>query len=453
MIHIEQCSVQNNIRQLNNTLQLLSSSGNIDLTDTGLIEMTENAIFRMKEHAVLSVHKNAITRIDNGKSIRYQTRCLGKKPRFTTYEGLINKLYTMYGFESDDLTVEAVFKKAIVEKANTENNDANTIDKIWGDYKRYITSDFSTKRVDKLTDIDLKAYTQNMVHTLQPTDKGFLAYKGVLNVIFNYAMSHHLISTNPVIAINNKVYKKSCRRSKKKEDEKILSMEEINVIKKAVRQYMTYKRYNGYFINGYVILLAIETGMRAGELCALKWSDCDFIQKQIHIHAQQLAHKQEGGKQYYYADWTKDEKGISNGGRYFPITDSISAILSELKALQENMNIHSEFIFVHTNGEWIKTDAYETCLRRFMTSLDMKVTNNHSFRMSLNSNVLIPLGIPVTERARLLGHSVETNLKYYSFARKGNMDDIRNILNQVSHPLNGQKSPTLVPFPKREESA
>jgi hypothetical protein len=87
-------------------------------------------------------------------------------------------------------------------------------------------------------------------------------------------------------------------------------------------------------------------------------------------------------------------------------------------------------VFCHKNGEWIKTDAYETCLRRLMSGLEYDVTNNHSFRMSLNSNVFIgEYGLPVTERARLLGHSVETNLRYYSFAGKDSLDDICAMLN------------------------
>ena len=87
-------------------------------------------------------------------------------------------------------------------------------------------------------------------------------------------------------------------------------------------------------------------------------------------------------------------------------------------------------MFCHKNGEWIKTDAYETCLRRLMSGLGYNVTNNHSFRMSLNSNVFIgKYGLPATERARLLGHSVETNLRYYSFAGKDSLDDICAMLN------------------------
>jgi len=89
----------------------------------------------------------------------------------------------------------------------------------------------------------------------------------------------------------------------------------------------------------------------------------------------------------------------------------------------------SEYILCHEDGDWIKTDAYETCLRRICRNLGFSITNNHALRMSLNSNVFIPLNIPVTKRAELLGHSVETNLKYYSFAAKNDMDDICDLLN------------------------
>ena len=78
----------------------------------------------------------------------------------------------------------------------------------------------------------------------------------------------------------------------------------------------------------------------------------------------------------------------------------------------------------------------------------MPVTNNHTFRMSLNSNVSIAkYGLPVTERARLLGHSVETNLKYYSFAGKDNIEELRTLLNGQVVPRSYQN---VVPFKKRE---
>ena len=99
------------------------------------------------------------------------------------------------------------------------------------------------------------------------------------------------------------------------------------------------------------------------------------------------------------------------------------------------MGIQSEFVFCHEDGEWIKKEAYETSLRRLCRSLGYEVTNNHAFRMSLNSNVFIPLGMPVTMRAELLGHSIETNEKYYSFAQKNNVEEGLRILNNRNRVL------------------
>ena len=46
-------------------------------------------------------------------------------------------------------------------------------------------------------------------------------------------------------------------------------------------------------------------------------------------------------------------------------------------------------------------------------------------------------GIPVTARARLLGHSVETNIKHYSYARIG-------VDQEIIDRLNGKVAPELL---------
>ena len=70
--------------------------------------------------------------------------------------------------------------------------------------------------------------------------------------------------------------------------------------------------------------------------------------------------------------------------------------------------------------------------------------------------IFIPNGIPVTERAKLLGHSVETNLKYYSYAEKDYLNNARDILNQVSashrEPSSGQKE-LFSPMPFRQKKS
>jgi Txe/YoeB family toxin of Txe-Axe toxin-antitoxin module len=68
-----------------------------------------------------------------------------------------------------------------------------------------------------------------------------------------------------------------------------------------------------------------------------------------------------------------------------------------------------------------------------LISMNYNVTNNHAFRMSLNSNVLsAKFNLTAAKRAELLGHSVETNLKYYTFATKDSMDDLVDLFDSKS---------------------
>ncbi|SDI51805.1 Phage integrase family protein [Pseudobutyrivibrio sp. 49] len=396
------------------------------------LKMISKKEVSMKRKLVNKVHVKM-----NGtpKAIRYEasrdlwvTKVSGDvRLHARTEAGLLDKILEYYDYHLMSYSIDHMFELALENKEQTENCSKLTIQRLKDDYNRFISDDFGKTDIRNVTKDSLKAYTKSMVIELHPKFKAFLKYKGVLNLIFEYALEYDYIQVNPVTAINNQKYKAECDTSKPANTEKILSNEDIKMIQAEVRKRMKLPRYNGYFICGYMILLAIETGMRAAELCALKWDDIEDYN--IHIHAQQLTERPAGGKVFYYADWTKDEKGVSRGGRYYPITDNIAEILIKLKCLQKGKGIDSEYVFCNTAGEWIKMNAYESCLRRLMRSMGYSVTNNHAFRMSLNSNILIPKGIPVADRARLLGHSVETNLRHYSYARIGVDEEIRNLLN------------------------
>ena len=65
-------------------------------------------------------------------------------------------------------------------------------------------------------------------------------------------------------------------------------------------------------------MMASCTGMRAGELPVIHWSDIG--DKFIHIHRQQLKSTDENGKEIFYeVGYTKDERTHPHGGRFFPI--------------------------------------------------------------------------------------------------------------------------------------
>ena len=110
-----------------------------------------------------------------------------------------------------------------------------------------------------------------------------------------------------------------------------------------------------YDVNDYAILFSIETGVREGEIPSLKWTDIYY--DRIHIHSQQNDEMRDGKKVYYYNPTTKNEKGISQNGRYIPLSQNIKEILSELKEKQSKLGINSEWVFSRENGEWTTTAA------------------------------------------------------------------------------------------------
>lgn len=62
--------------------------------------------------------------------------------------------------------------------------------------------------------------------------------------------------------------------------------------------------------------------------------------------------------------------------------------------------------------------------------------------MALNSYVLIPKGLEAPERAKFLGHSVETNLRYYTHAQSDEyLEELKHILDGNSAE-NTEKSST-----------
>ena len=56
-------------------------------------------------------------------------------------------------------------------------------------------------------------------------------------------------------------------------------------------------------------------------------------------------------------------------------------------------------MITRTDGTPINPNSYTKSLKKMMDKLGYQVTNNHAFRKSLNSNILIPMGLDEVQRA------------------------------------------------------
>lgn len=395
-----------------------------------------------------------ITRLPNGKKMKGDTK-----------EKLLDKLYNYYMYNKDlDHTFGHIFDVALDEHAKMTGVREKTIERMKNDYNAFITNEWAQRDITVIQPSEVKGYIleqlkmyETTYHT-KMTNKRFYAFKAVLNLVFRYAVDpeHHILTVNPM-PISNDAFKRFyiCKRSKP--EEKAYQPADIEKIQNHIYERM--KRRNPIYqvdMNGYAILLSIETGMRCAELCSLKWED--IKENTIHIHSQLLDQRVNGARIYYYEPTTKDEKGCERGGREFPKTRKISEILDAAKLLQQRFLVKSDYVFARRDGSWMTTEAYSQSLYKLAKELGLELTNNHAFRIALNSYKLMNLDLNATERGRLLGHSAEVNAKHYTFARADDfLPDICNRLdafdsNQSTEEVGTQGNPKTIDFEQKKKA-
>ena len=86
----------------------------------------------------------------------------------------------------------------------------------------------------------------------------------------------------------------------------------------------------------------------------------------------------------------------------------------------------SPYLFHDSNSSnMVPTDGYVHNLNNRCQRLGCVPTNNHAFRIAFNSR-LIEMGFSPSDRALILGHSVQTNETWYLKRDKRRLADIRS---------------------------
>lgn len=102
-------------------------------------------------------------------------------------------------------------------------------------------------------------------------------------------------------------------------------------------------------------------------------------------------------------------------------------ILEKLRAKKEKLGIDSEWIFTNIDGELLKKKGYFDFNNELHKKYCFRVHGSYAFRRGLSAR-LESSGIEPSERAAILGHSVETNLKHYTFAKPDYLSRVKTAL-------------------------
>lgn len=228
----------------------------------------------------------------------------------------------------------------------------------------------------------------------------------LLNNVFNKAMLLQIINVNPFTIKGNILKPKSNNADKKIE---AFTIDEQKQFLKQLRS----KEY----MYADVFYILIETGMRVGEVLALKREDIDFKKNTIQVRRTLTRDRKDKVK---IGDTTKTYAGI----RDIPMSKNVKEIL------RNNNNIN--FLFLMKNGGFIpattinshfKRICKDAHIREYIHEFERKGKTIHLKLSDVNTHMLrhtyatrcIEAGISPVVLQRLLGHKdIETTLNTYT---------------------------------------
>lgn len=209
------------------------------------------------------------------------------------------------------------------------------------------------------------------------------------------------------------VIKSVCRFAKKRfgyEDKsEFISIPKGKAKEKGLLNKTEQTRLNSYLyanptLSNVGILLSSATGIRIGELCALKWSDIDLQKRTLTVRSTVQRIKNTDGKTATKLVVTSPKSNSSV--REIPLPDFIIPLLSALKT-------NGEYYFLSASRSIVEPRTMQYRFKRILSDLKLSDVSFHSLRHLFATNC-IEIGFDVKTLSEILGHSsVEVTLNRY----------------------------------------
>ncbi len=170
----------------------------------------------------------------------------------------------------------------------------------------------------------------------------------------------------------------------------------------------------------FLFQLALATGLREGELLALKYNDFDG--NSIHIRRQ---------LNYHYrisSDGERERVGVikrpksTASVRTVPLPDNVrSAFLVHQRVHQEEMwekDYQTNYVFTTSSGQFLDRANFTRAWRRHLKAAHVPYKKFHSCR-STYCTLLCKRGVPLETASKLMGHSdINITAAYYRFVNQ-----------------------------------
>lgn len=301
-----------------------------------------------------------------------------KKVRLSTGRKATNKNLAWYKIHSDEEFFKLYYKKyenpnsilfsdygqKIVEMTASNRNEFSQKTEIYkfNKLKKY----FQGRAIDNIKPSDIQEWQNNMLMQVSP--KTTKEYRSTLNQIFEFAYQDELINRNPIKAVR-------CPK---------LIYKEVEYFTKEEREILL-SNCNDNLKN--ILQFAFFSGLRAGEIIALKWTHINFAKNKIDV-----CERVRRGT-------TAPPKGYKR--RIIELLPQAKEALARQK-LETGL---SEFVFLtRFRKPYQNSDSITQSIQNLCESLNIRIGGLQTIRRSFNTMLKIN-GLPIDWILHQMGHN------------------------------------------------
>lgn len=273
------------------------------------------------------------------------------------------------------------------------------------DYTKYFgDSCLKDTSLSKITTAMLNDELLAIIKRTGMTSKALTTVLGYLRDLFERAIDAGYITQNPETRVNRAMLRRHCQEKKTHDDEeRILNDIEIYKILDVVRK--DEREHPQKAIN-YAIELAMQTGLRVGELSALRYSD--IVDGMLCVTKSEHEKRVRGEKYAYYLGDTKNRKH-----RRVPLSDAAMDIIERLRLATDGKD--DVFLFRdEKTGKRKTAKSIGSAATRRGNAAGIAHTSIHRIRRTVVSK-LVTEGTPLNIVADWMGHTIEVSAENYIY--------------------------------------
>ncbi len=248
---------------------------------------------------------------------------------------------------------------------------------------KHIIPDLGNMLISEITVQSANKYCENKLNgseSQKPLSNSYVrSIMLIITSIINFAVQENWC--RPLTAT---IYKPTIE----KKDIRILCPSEQCILENFIRQNMTPLNFG--------ILLSLYTGMRIGEVCALRWTDVDLVSQTIYIRSTiaRVSDKEGANKTKLIIDSPK----TLASKRIIPIPE---LLMPEFLKIQEKSS--SSFV-ISDHDCFVNPRTYEYQFHKALNQCGISAVNYHALRHTFATRC-IEVGVDVKTLSEILGHA------------------------------------------------